>query len=152
MNLVFWKRRKQFWQQFKKLLSKSKQFALYFQKRFYRCCFDCKLCSTPKWFSVRLQCSFDSRTGTFLTKIRRNFCLKTQTDKKTVTLFSGNQIFNQIVICACKVHFGQLGRTFCAKSVRSSFSNLVICWKNWKMFEKDLQICALQRQNAIFCQ
>ena len=71
----------------------------------------------PRWSSGQVKCSSECRTGTFLPKIPHNFCLKTRSDKKTITLFSGDPVFHQIVICTREMHFWQLRRQFCVKKL-----------------------------------
>ena len=71
----------------------------------------------PRWSCVQVKCSSECRTGFFLPKISHNFWLKTRSDKKTITIFSGNPVFYQIVICTREMHFWQLRRQFCVKKL-----------------------------------
>ena len=68
--------------------------------------------------------------------------------KKTITLLSGNPVFHQIVICTRKLHFWQLRRNICAKSVEFLIQNLGIDEKI-KIVRTGNQNSALATENAV---
>ena len=104
----------------------------------------------PRWSSVQVKCSFECRTGHFPPKLPHNFCLNTRSDDKRVTLFSGNPVFHKIVICTLKMHFWQLRRYFCVKTI-NFFFKAPNWWNKWKMFENVYEI-VLWRRKTQFCQ
>ena len=87
----------------------------------------------------------------FTTKVQ-HFFVKFKYYGKKVTLFSGNPIFHQIIVCKGKMQFLQLWRHTCVKSVEILISSNLNWWKNFHLFKKIIIKIVLWRQKMKFRQ
>ena len=71
----------------------------------------------PKWFSAHLECRSDGRAERFQPLSDTSFSLKSKNYVRTVTFFSGEPNSHQMIACTRELHFWQLRRNICAKSV-----------------------------------
>ena len=117
-QIVLWRRKTQFCQKYlkkvvgsqkfwrsksenvKKKSSSSENFFLFSEK-----------------FSALLEVRSDGRAERFQTLSNTIFCLKTKNYVRNVTFFSGESNSHQMIACTRKLHFWQLRRNICAKSV-----------------------------------
>ena len=81
----------------------------------------------------------------FATKVQ-HFFVKFKCYGKNVTLFSGNPIFHQIIVCKGKMQFWKLWPHICAKSVELLISTNLKWWKNFQLFENIIKIVLRRRQ------
>ena len=90
----------------------------------------------------------------FSAKIWIIFCLKTQIDRKTITFFSNNPIFYQMVVCIRKKWFWQLRQKPCAKTVKilKASSQILKNMGNFKNVQEKNKIVFRSRKTQFFQQ
>ena len=71
----------------------------------------------PKWFCAQLECRSDGRADCFQPLCDTSFSLNSKNYVRNVTFFSGESNSHQMIACTRKLHFWQLRRNICAKSV-----------------------------------
>ena len=122
IQMVLWRRELQFCQHCKKKSATFKLLSALSPKMWKAIIFFKNFVLSPKRSSVQVEFSSDSRTETFLPNTWFISCLKTKIDRKTITFFSNNPIFYQMVVCTRKKWFWQLRQKILALKL----------WKFWK--------------------
>ena len=153
-KLVLWRRKLQFWQHCRKKSATFKLLSALSPKMWKAIIFFKNFVLSPKRSSVQVKCTSDSRTETFLPKTWFIFCLKTKIDRKTITFFSNNPIFYQMVVCIRKKWFWQLRQKPCAKTVKilKASSQILKNMGNFKNVQEKNKIVFRSRKTQFFQQ